>query len=79
MLGPGVMLDYEVAAALILAELNHRRGQSPVFLLPTDRPSLVRQIYTWGGRNCEIHFAQVRGSFTGFDGIVMPTFIPETG
>jgi GNAT superfamily N-acetyltransferase len=78
MLGPGVMLDDDDATALILAELNYRRGRNPVFLLPVDRPRLVRQAYDWGARNCEIHFAQVRGKFDGFDGIVMPTFMPET-
>ena len=78
MLGPGAMRDDESAAALIVAELNHRRGLSPVFLVPVDRPALVQQIYAWGGRNCEIHFAQVRGGFAPFTGIVMPTFMPET-
>jgi len=78
MLGPGVMRDDEDAAALILAELNHQRGRSPVFLTPSDRPSLVQRVYSWGGRNCEIHFAQVRGPFSPFKGIVMPTFMPET-
>lgn len=79
MLGPGAMRTDDAAAALILAELNHRRGLSPVFLIPVDRPKLVQQVYAWGGRNCEIHFAQVRGAFTPFKGIVMPTFMPETG
>lgn len=79
MLGPGVMRSDADAAALILAELDFRRGLSPVFLIPVDRPALVRQVYAWGGRNCEIHFAQVRGSFQPFAGVVMPTFMPETG
>lgn len=79
MLGPGVMRTEEDAAALILAELNHHRGRGPVFLIPADRPKLVQQVYAWGGKNCEIHFAQVRGEFRPFDGIVMPTFMPETG
>jgi GNAT superfamily N-acetyltransferase len=79
MLGPGVMRSDDDAAALILAELDHRRGLSPVFLIPVDRPRLVQQVYAWGGRNCEIHFAQVRGAFQPFAGIVMPTFMPETG
>jgi GNAT superfamily N-acetyltransferase len=79
MLGPGVMRADEDAAALILEELNHHRGRSPVFLIPSDRPKLVRRVYAWGGKNCEIHFAQVRGEFRPFDGIVMPTFMPETG
>jgi GNAT superfamily N-acetyltransferase len=79
MLGPGVMRNDDVAAALIRAELDHLRGRTPVFLIPADRPGLVRQVYDWGGRNCEIHFAQVRGNFKPYEGVVMPTFMPETG
>lgn len=79
MLGPGVMRTEQDAAALILAELNVRRGLSPVFLVPVDRPKLVQTLYSWGARNCEIHFAQVRGQFQPFRGVVMPTFMPETG
>jgi len=79
MLGPGVMRTETDAAALIRSELDHHRGRSPVFLVPSDRAQLVRQIYSWDGRNCEIHFCQVRGRFDGSDGVVMPTFMPETG
>jgi GNAT superfamily N-acetyltransferase len=79
MLGPGVMRDDEVAGALIAAELAHRRGGAPVFLVPLDRPALQRQVYAWGGRNLEIHFAQVRGAWRAAAGVVMPTFMPETG
>ena len=79
MLGPGVATSDEVAEALILAELRHHRGRRPVFLVPADRPRLVRRMYELGARNLEIHFCQVRGRFDPFDGVVMPTFMPETG
>jgi GNAT superfamily N-acetyltransferase len=79
MLGPGVMKTPEAAAALILAELDHNRGRKPVFLVPVACAALVQQLYAWGARNCEIHFCQVRGAFEPFNGIVMPTFMPETG
>jgi GNAT superfamily N-acetyltransferase len=79
MIGPGVMRDDEVCAALLLAELDQHRGRSPVFLLPVERNALVRQVYAWGGRNCEMHFSQVLGDFTPFQGVNMPTFLPETG
>ncbi|MBT5829823.1 MAG: N-acetyltransferase, partial [Candidatus Latescibacteria bacterium] len=59
-------------------ELNANRGRSPVFLVPVDSP-VVRALYAWGARNCEVHFAQIRGSFQAFNGVVMPTFMPETG
>ncbi len=79
MLGPCVARSEAEAAALILRELDQHRGRSPVFLIPVDRPRLVRQVYDWGARNCELHFCQVRGEFQPFQGINMPTFLPETG
>lgn len=79
MLGPCVARTETEAAALILRELDLHRGRSPVFLVPMDRPKLVRQAYDWGARNCELHFCQVRGEFQPFKGISMPTFLPETG
>src|SRR5262245_61179170 len=79
MLGPCVARSDAEAAALILRELDVHRGRSPVFLVPVDRPGLVRQLYDWGARNCELHFCQVRGEFQPFRGVNMPTFLPETG
>lgn len=79
MLGPSVSRSESEAAALILYELNQHKGRSPVFLLPVERERLVRQMYDWGARNCELHFCQVRGEFQPFRGINMPTFLPETG
>jgi ribosomal protein S18 acetylase RimI-like enzyme len=80
MLGPGVARAEEGAAALIHAELNrHHRGRQPVFLVPVTRANLVQRLYGWGAKNCEIHFAQVRGAWTEPTGVVMPTFLPETG
>jgi GNAT superfamily N-acetyltransferase len=79
MLGPGVARTEDAAAALIAAELDKHRGRSPVFLVPVEAAGLVRRLYSWGAKNCEIHFAQVRGAWTPPRGIVMPTFLPETG
>ncbi len=78
MVGPGVMRNEATAAALLLAGLNQLKGRSPVFLLPVERNELVRVAYGWGAKNCEIHFTQVRGEFTPYSGISMPTFMPET-
>ena len=78
MLGPGVMRSEAQVLPLILAELNANKGCSPVFLVPVDSP-VVQSLYAWGARNCEIHFAQVKGDFQAFNGVVMPTFMPETG
>jgi GNAT superfamily N-acetyltransferase len=79
MLGPGVMASDAAAVELIRAELNVHKGRSPVFLVPADRGELVRRVYEMGGRNCEIHFAQCRGTYPRAQGVVMPTFMPETG
>jgi GNAT superfamily N-acetyltransferase len=78
MLGPGVMTSDDAAISLIAAELDHHRGGSPVFLIPTNSPAVVSRMYEWGARNVEVHVAQVLGNFPGFDGIAMPTFMPET-
>ncbi len=79
LLGPGVMRDESTAEALIAAQLNHHKDGTPVFLVPAQAAELVRTLYSWGARNCELHFAQVRGAFRPPTGVVMPTFMPETG
>jgi hypothetical protein len=79
MLGPCVALSEEAAAALILKELDQHKGRSPVFLIPVQCEKLVRKLYEAGARNCELHLCQVRGEFQPFQGISMPTFLPESG
>jgi len=80
MLGPGVMRNDDLAAALITDHLLHHAhsDRAPVFLIPLDRPNLQQQMYAMGARNLEIHFAQSRGRFTPHTGVTMPTFMPET-
>jgi len=78
MLGPGVMKTQEQAAPLIFNELNLHRGESPILILPVDQTQLVQLMYSWGVRNCELHFCQVRGEFHPYQGINMPTFLLET-
>ena len=78
MLGPAVARTEDQAAALIARELDLHRGRSPVFLIPVECEKLVRQMYDWGARNCELHFCQVRGKFQPFKGINMPSFLLET-
>ena len=78
MLGPGLAKDADDAVALILSELEHHRGRSPVFLVPVDRSELVQQLYKLGAKNCELHFSQVRGEYRAPTAITMPTFMPET-
>lgn len=79
MLGPGVMRDDEAAFQLITAQLSHFAGHTPVFLVPARETKLVNRLYQLGARNLEIHLSQVLGEAMEPTGIVMPTFMPETG
>ncbi len=79
MIGPGVMRDEEVAIGLFHAELDLHRGRMPLCLIPVGAKSLVRAMYDWGGRNCEMHVAQVYGEGRAPNGIAIPTFLPESG
>ena len=50
----------------------------PAFVVPVEKEKLVRQIYDWGGRNCELHFCQVRGDFQPYRGVNLSTFLPAS-
>lgn len=80
MLGPGVMRTQEQALTLVLRELEYRAGSTPVFLVPTTCRGMLQNLYRFGARNCEIHFAQVRRwqKLPPSSGVIMPTFMPET-
>jgi len=80
MLGPGFMRSEEDALALIRYQLDqHHRGGQPVWLVPSSCHSLVSELYGWGAKNCELHFGQIRGQWQEPVGVIMPTFMPETG
>ena len=79
MLGPGVMRNDADAAVLILAELDRFRGQAPACLVPAARSGLIQQLYAWGLRNSELSLFQSRGHAEPFRGVMMPSFMPETG
>ena len=78
LLGPGVMVEEETAQSLIANQLQTDRGGIPVFLVPATSKGLVQTLYSWGARNCERHVAQCRGEWVEPQGVVMPTFMPET-
>lgn len=78
MLGPAVARTEADAAALLAREIPRHRGRMPVALIPMEKEQLVRQMYAWGAKNCEMHFCQVRGRFQPFAGVNMPSFLPET-
>lgn len=79
MIGPGIARTEEIAVALLAKQLDGFRGLCPVFLLPVTASHAVRTAYSWGAKNCEIHFAQCLGRYQPPKGVVFPTFMPETG
>lgn len=79
MIGPGVMRDEGATLSLLHAQLSEERGGPPVFLIPTHEYGIVAELYRWGARNVEIHFAQVLGASQPPDGIILPSFLPESG
>jgi hypothetical protein len=79
MLGPGVARDQDQLSALILNDVNQYKGKTILFIIPAECSRLVKSVYEWGGKNNELHFCQVRGDFTPFNGVTVPTFMPETG
>ena len=78
MIGPGVAEDEKVAVSMLADQLENFRGKTPVFLLPVTAKLAVQSAYSWGARNCEIHFSQCNGDYQPPKGVVMPTFMPET-
>ena len=78
-LGPGVARTDSQAAALLHAELRRYPGRTPLFLAPVACGELVKTLYSWGARNCEMHVAQVHGQAQAPAGVILPTFLPETG
>lgn len=79
MIGPGWMENDADALALLTAQLHHHAAGNPVFLVPSRAAGLVAALYNAGARNVELHVAQVRGTSREPAGIVIPTFLPESG
>lgn len=77
-IGPGLATDENVAKLMIQRELNQHRGNSPVVIVPSDKAALVESLYNLGARNCELHVAQCLGDPPQINGVVLPTFMPET-
>ena len=78
MIGPGVARTQDQATALFYDQLSQQQGRCPVLLVPVSCGDLVRQLYDWGARNCEMHVAQSYGPAQTPAGVVMPTFLPES-
>ncbi len=82
-IGPGVAVDQSAMIALIAAQLGYRAGQTMLVVAPADQSGLIRQLYRWGGRNCETHVAQCRpvpgtNASPRVAGVFLPTFLPES-
>ncbi|MDP3877522.1 MAG: GNAT family N-acetyltransferase [Methylobacter sp.] len=79
MLGPCVASNEQAALALLLQATERFRGAVPLFVVPMDKREMVETLYQWGARNVETHLFQVRGAFQAFNGVSLPSFLPETG
>ncbi|MEY0300305.1 GNAT family N-acetyltransferase [Providencia manganoxydans] len=80
MLGPGCSYRYDVALDLVNWMLNHHhRGTTPVVLVPVESLELSQTLIKWGAKICELHLAQVKGYAQQPSGIIMPSFLPESG
>lgn len=79
MLGPCVARSEEIAIALIRKEIERFKGTWVLFSISMEKRKMVEQMYAWKAINVETHLKEVWGEFTGFNGISMPSFLPETG
>jgi len=78
LLGPGCMRSDDDAIALIRRELSFRKGHTMVWLVPSDRPAITQAMYQLKAKNCELHLGLSTSPTPQIQGIVMPTFMPET-
>ena len=79
MIGPGVMRRESDAVALMAWQLEALRGSAPACLVPVKWSAMVSRFYRWGLRNSELAIFQSRGIAQPFNGVSIPSFMPETG
>jgi predicted N-acetyltransferase YhbS len=79
MLGPCIARSEETAIALIRKELERFGGTWVLLVVPMEKRKMVEQLYKWDAVNVETHLKQVWGEFQCFNGVNMPSFLPETG
>ena len=63
MIGPGIAKNEKVTIQMLASMLDLFREKSQVFLLPVTAKETVKTVYSWGARNCEIHFSQCYGEY----------------
>lgn len=78
-IGPGVGKNETIMKSLIKNNLEYYRGSSAMFLLPMENHTLVTEMYNLGAKNVETHLYQVWGDYTKPKGVVLPSFLPESG
>jgi GNAT superfamily N-acetyltransferase len=78
-IGPGVMQNPAVTAALIKSHLDYYRGMSPLVIIPSNSAELVQEMRTLKARNCELHITQVykHAEVLPQKGVFLPSFLPE--
>jgi hypothetical protein len=79
MIGPAFARTEAEMLALLCRELDRFRGEGALVVVPMDKRQIVETLYGWGGRNVETHLLEVRGKFEPFNGVNLPSFLPETG
>ncbi len=79
MIGPGVARNESQMCALTRRMLPFHRNNTAVMLVPVLATGLAQTLYQCGAKNCELHFSQVRGQMNPPTGIVIPSFMPESG
>jgi GNAT superfamily N-acetyltransferase len=79
MVGPGAARTEQQAIELLAGQLDSYRGRAPLVVVPCANRQLVDTLYKWGARNIDVGFVQVRGNHQWLQGVIFPSFLPETG
>ena len=79
MIGPGAARTESAMIALTSGILQFHRNNTAVMLVPATARKLAQTLYQWGAKNCELHLSQVRGNSQLSSGVIVPSFMPESG
>lgn len=78
-LGPCFARDADTVLALLRNDINRFSGTWALFVVPMQERKIVDQLYEWKAFNVETHVLQVWGDFTPIKGVVLPSYLPESG
>ena len=78
-LSPCVARDQETALALLRNDVNRFAGTWALFVVPMQQRKIVDQLYEWKAFNVETHVLQVWGEYKPCTGVVLPSYLPESG